>query len=61
MSVLQNVQGVQERTKNEVILRDLAVTDFLVQRVVTIVDVCEDAQLREFVRNFGRIFLLGDE
>ncbi len=61
MSVLQNVQGVQERTKNEVILRDLAVTDFLVQRVVTIVDVCEDAQLREFVGDFGRIFLLGEE
>ena len=48
----------QRRTENEVVLRDLAVTDLLGQGVVAVVDISEDVQLVQLLNNLGSVVFL---
>ena len=48
----------QALTKDEVVLRDLAIADLLGKRVVAVVDVRKDVQVVQLLDNLGSIVFL---
>ena len=53
-----HIHSNRKPTEDEVVLRDFAVADLLWERVLAVVDVDEQPELRELLRNLGGVLAL---